>query len=356
MNMLVFIFGISLALYGLWFFWSHHYARVTKRVLQPLYSLVSFGLKASSVVFGVKYEVVLHESHAKHDKQGWPFYNDTARASQSLFTWHPHSALTVMPFTLWQPSEVFGRDIFIGVAKPLYFVPILREILMVGNCRLADDRVLDKILESGSSLMLQPGGVYEQIRFRDDHEITYFNGNLGFLRKAVKHGVPVVPSYAFGENQLYKYRPGRVRVSAFFSRLGLPTPAASGLFGLPAGLNPHPGKPKLVVGAAINTKCHAQEGDEDVAVCHIFEAYLAALRSIWDSHHGHLPTTVADKGLRFVYRSGGEQGDVSSDQATDDQKLVAAFANRCRARRAAADAGSSGPNPFTSGRKASKQA
>merc|ERR1719195_1046308 len=189
---------------------------------------------------------------------------------------------------------------------------------MVGNCRIADDHVLERILESGSSLMLQPGGVYEQIRFRDDHETAYFNANLGFLRKAVKHGIPVVPSYSFGENQLYKYRPDRVKVSAFISRLGLPTPAASGLLGLPAGLCCLPGRPKLVVGAAVDTKRHAQDGDEDSAVCRVFEAYLASLRSIWDAHRGHLPSAVADRGLRLVYRSGGEQGDVVSDQAADD--------------------------------------
>jgi len=350
------VIQILLALYGLWYLWSHQYARTTKRVLQHLYWVTGLFLRYLGGCFGVTYTVILHESHARHDKQGYPHYNDTARTSQSLFTWHPHSALTVMPFTLWQPSEVFGRDVFIGVARPLYFIPILREILMVGNCRIADDHVLDDILESGSSLMIQPGGVYEQVRFRDDREIAYFNSNLGFLRKAVKHGIPVVPSYSFGENQLFKYRPERVRVSAFLSRLGLPTSPASGLFGLPAGLNPFPGKPKLVVGGAISINCLAQEGDEDTAVCRVFEAYLASLRSIWQSHHGHLPTAVGEKGLRFVYRLGGGQGDVFSDKAADDQKLVAAFASRCRARKEAADAGKIESTLSTSKGKAAKQA
>lgn len=239
-----------------------------------------------------------------------------------------------MPFTLWQPSEVFGRDIFIGVARQLYFIPILREILMIGNCRIADDGVVNDILEQGNSIMMQPGGVYEQVRFTDDHEIAYFSANLGFLRKAIKYGVPVIPTYSFGENQLYKSRPERRKISAFISRLGLPTPAASGKFGLPAGLLCLPGKPVLVVGAAISTERLGPEEDENAAVCRVFEAYLAALRSLWRSHSHHLPRHVAAKGLRCVYRS-GHQGDVTSDADHSDRQLVEAFAARCQAAQAA---------------------
>jgi len=316
-----------LAAYLIWYMWSHRYARAAKRVLKPFYTLTSYLLKSLGPLLGVSYSVVLHESHPRGDRQGWPYYNETARASQCVFTWHPHSALTVMPFTLFQPSEVFGRDVFIGVARPLYFIPILREILMVGNCRIADDHVVNRILEEGHSLMMQPGGVHEQVRFTDNHEIAYFSANLGFLRKAVRYGMPIIPTYSFGENQLYKSRPERRKISAFLSRLGLP----AGLFCLP-------GKPLLVVGAAISSERLSPDEDEDAAVSRVFEMYLAALRSLWRSHSGHLPRCVAEKGLRFVYRSGG-QGDVMSDADHSDVQLIEAFAARCRAARAANDAG-----------------
>jgi len=328
--------------YVLWYVWSKRYARAAHRVLRPLFPWISFLLKSLGPLLGVSYKVVLHESYTKGKNHGWPYYNETIDPQQSpqcVFTWHPHSALTVMPFTLWQPSEVFGREVFIGVSRVLYYLPILREILMVGNCRIADDRVLDQILESGNCLMMQPGGVYEQVHFTDEHEIAYFSANLGFLRKAVKHGLPVVPSYSFGENQLYKGRPDRRKISNFLSRMGLPTPAAAGKFGLPAGLLCLPGKPVLYVGTAISTERLSPEEDEDAVVCRVFKMYLAAVRTLWRSGCSHLPTHVAAKGLRFIYRS-RDEGNLISDSDQDDVCLVEAFSRRCQRLQEAKDAGS----------------
>lgn len=320
----------ALVVYVAWYVWSRKLAFECSPVLRPLFTLVSFLLRALGPLLSVHYRIIFHDSFLRMKRMGWPYYNQTAQAPQSIFSWHPHSALTVLPFTFWQSSEVFGRNVYVGVAAQLYKIPALREILMIGNCRIANESVLSKLLDTGSSIMMQPGGVYEQIRFTDEHETAYFSSNLGFIRMAVRSGVPVVPVYSFGENQLYKVRPDRRRVSSWLTSLGVPTPAASGKFGLPAGLFCLPGKPVVVVGKAIPVKKILSRGEaEDAEVSRVFKVYLQAIRGMWRDHSHHLPASIAVKGLRMVYRAPKEGKEVISDVEENDADLLAAFQCKC---------------------------
>ena len=63
---------------------------------------------------------------------------------------------------------------------------------------------LDRALRSGRSVGLSTGGVWEQLHTSHEQEALSLLPNLGFVRLAMRHGVPLVPTYAFGENALYK--------------------------------------------------------------------------------------------------------------------------------------------------------
>ena len=51
---------------------------------------------------------------------------------------------------------------------------------------------------------MMPGGTKEQMSFRADKEIAYFTRKRGFIRIAMSRGIPLVPGYIFGENQIFR--------------------------------------------------------------------------------------------------------------------------------------------------------
>ncbi|KAH8076755.1 2-acylglycerol O-acyltransferase [Aureococcus anophagefferens] len=82
-------------------------------------------------------------------------------------------------------------------------VPLYREFLLfLGNVD-ASRRVARRVLGSGRSLFVYPGGEAEQMRAAPGRHIAYWKTRKGFVRLAVEAGVPIIPSYAFGENELY---------------------------------------------------------------------------------------------------------------------------------------------------------
>jgi diacylglycerol O-acyltransferase 2, plant len=88
-------------------------------------------------------------------------------------------------------------------ASVIFYVPILRELLLILGCRDAGKHTIEALLQANRSIGCSPGGVWEQLHTDSKKEQCFVMSNAGFLRLALKHGRPVVPIYAFGENQLY---------------------------------------------------------------------------------------------------------------------------------------------------------
>lgn len=61
------------------------------------------------------------------------------------------------------------------------------------------------MLTSGKSIVILVGGIAEQmLAERGDHTI-YVKKRKGHIRLALEYGIPIVPGYAFGENDLYTH-------------------------------------------------------------------------------------------------------------------------------------------------------
>ena len=88
------------------------------------------------------------------------------------------------------------RQMMCGIADVLFSIPIIRELLLFSNARSANPKVMGECAQNGLSLALNPGGVHEQLQYRNDREEAYFPNNLGFIRIALRHGVPLVPDSA----------------------------------------------------------------------------------------------------------------------------------------------------------------
>lgn len=236
--------------------------------------------------------------------------------TQYVLPWHPHGSFTVGATYFWSFFNATcypgGAPRYTVIAPLLFKFPFLSEFLLLCNCREASLKTFDKLLGSGASVHVQPGGLLEQVETEDKQEKVFFPGNLGFVRLAMKHGVPLLPIYAFGENQLFATSKWTRQLNrGCYRRLRMGSVVVHGLGGVPCTpLLPNPlllpsrekalhgrwGRP-VDVGKA-------NDSPSDEQVREVFERYVEELTRMFDEYKGEcLPPAVAAKGLHVILRS-----------------------------------------------------
>jgi len=200
------------------------------------------------------------------------------------------------------------RDLHIVGADVVFSVPALRELMLLANFRSANAKVLDKLLADGKVAGVFPGGIHEQLASDPSCERLFFARNLGFVRAAIKQGVPLVPMYNFGENQLFDIPKWSRRISDFlYSKFGAGAPLGFGRWGLP--LLPNQQAVETRFGMPVDVgPAEAQPSQERVE--RVFRAYCAELHRLFEEHKSVLPEAVAARGLEIVWR-GHESVDLS---------------------------------------------
>lgn len=226
---------------------------------------------------------------------------------QSLLGVHPHGVLCTAStffggYLFNVKMRVKGRFMFPCVADVLFRIPIVGEFCLLNGARSMNHHVLDRLLQCGNSIAMYPGGMYEQVHTEPSAEVLYFAPKLGFIRVAIRNGVPLQPSYVFGENQLYSQN----CLTRFLNRsmkrfFGLGSFFMVGRFGLlwpvcrPRPLYWH-------FGSVIDVGC-AEAAPSEERVREVFVRYVAELQRIFKDHAPeHLPADVAAKGLTIVWR------------------------------------------------------
>ena len=224
---------------------------------------------------------------------------------QHMVVWHPHGAYTTMAFLHCAIDSIDAKPLswYCCVAPVLFQLPGLRELLQLCNGRSVSAEVVDKLLTAGLTVGIQPGGIPEQLESDHTREIAVFPPRLGFVRAAMRHGVPLLPAYIFGENQAYGTSAwGRAFTKRIYGLIGFPAVPVTGQWGLP-WLVPKAG-PYVHVrwGAPVPVgPPNAKPSDAEVEA--VFAAYVTELRRVFDAHKGTcLPPEVADKGLLVVKR------------------------------------------------------
>lgn len=211
------------------------------------------------------------------------------------------------------------------IASVIFYAPILREILLLLGCRDAGRTTINSLLDADRSIGCSPGGVWEQLHTDSKAEQCFVMTNAGFLRLAMKHGRPVVPIYAFGENQLYTTMDVNLPLRKWLARkMYLGVSFATGRFGLPFPLIPHPTKMTIVSGLAVDLgyvlSLHVHTFTHTLIVLSIcsppnadptpseltvaFEKYAAELTRVFEKYKKTaLPPDVAARGFRVRWRS-----------------------------------------------------
>eukprot|EP00929_Paragymnodinium_shiwhaense_P121623 TRINITY_DN93936_c0_g1_i1.p1 TRINITY_DN93936_c0_g1~~TRINITY_DN93936_c0_g1_i1.p1 ORF type:complete len:337 (-),score=63.12 TRINITY_DN93936_c0_g1_i1:64-1026(-) len=236
---------------------------------------------------------------------------------QYLVVWHPHGAFTISALYLFAyyaaASKIFpGGRLYCAIADLLFNVPGLSELLLMCNARSIDSKTVNKVLQAGNCIAIQPGGIHEQVRTDENKEKVYFSGRLGFVRMAIKHGVPLLPIYAFGENQLFSTSDWMIKINVwFYNTFKVGSVLVHGsLFGMPVSpLIPNPFlMPKR--GADLHLRWGkpvdvglADENPSDEKVREVFDKYVEALKLVFDTHKDKLlPKDVAARGLEVIVR------------------------------------------------------
>jgi len=125
-----------------------------------------------------------------------------------IFASFPHGACTAQHLLTMTDGVNFLSEIHQGdrrdlAATILFYIPVVRELLLLLGNVDAGASTAKFNLEKGRSLLIFVGGEAEQLLTRPGAHRVYLRKRKGFIRLALKFGTPIVPCYCFGENELY---------------------------------------------------------------------------------------------------------------------------------------------------------
>lgn len=216
---------------------------------------------------------------------------------QRIFGSHPHGVGSLhhmgvmMCPPVCAPGKSFervspGKSRRELAATILFRIPGLRELALALGCCDAGRAVVDNVLAKGLSIGLMVGGEQEQLLSQRGEHTVYVTKRKGIMKMALRHGVPLVPCYAFGETDLYhQSRIGLPFRQWMASTLGIAITLAYGRFLLLPFL-PIPTKVVQVIGTPISVDKVAEPSAQDIERLHA--KYMAGLKAVFDEHKGRL--------------------------------------------------------------------
>jgi hypothetical protein len=213
-------------------------------------------------------------------------------------------AIYIAPQTRLKLSPEYQNHVFVnGVASVLFYIPFVRELLLFLGCREVTKETLSSLIKDTTpySLMMIPGGIYEQKSTRHDEEIHYVQKKLGFIRLACELGLDLLPMYGFGENQVFtvhSFGPSFRNLQHWIAqKLWVGLPIVTGRFGFT--LIPHPVKITHVYGKPIKIKKNPNPSDE--LLDELYGKYCAEVQRMFKKHAPKLlPKEISDKGIRVI--------------------------------------------------------
>jgi len=209
---------------------------------------------------------------------------------QAILAVVPHG---IFPFALAfaalpeRASQVFGEFQPV-VASATALFPFVRTFLgWLGAVDASRDAV-DRALSEGARIGLAPGGIAEMFEgypkpmTNPNDEYAILEARRGFVRMAIKHGVPLVPVYTFGATKMLNrlQLPAivekvsnllRISLCVFFGRFGLPIPFRTKLL--------------YVIGRTLYPPVASENSEEfRQQVDTLHDAFCQELRRIFERH------------------------------------------------------------------------
>ncbi|XP_037263744.1 diacylglycerol O-acyltransferase 2-like isoform X2 [Falco rusticolus] len=126
---------------------------------------------------------------------------------------HPHGILCVGAFCNFITGSTGFGEMFPGIRPFLttlagnFRLPIFREYLMSGGLCPVTRRAIGYLLSkngTGNAVAIVIGGAAESLSCRPGVTTLILKKRKGFVRMALQHGAYLVPSFSFGENDLFR--------------------------------------------------------------------------------------------------------------------------------------------------------
>ena len=129
---------------------------------------------------------------------------------QYIFGMFPHGACTVSHFLTMTNccgmlTEIYRGDRRDLAASVLFYIPLVRDLLLFLGCVDASKETVRYNLRKKRSILIFVGGEKEQLMTKENSHKVVLKDRLGFIKLAIQNGIPLVPVYAFGENELYRH-------------------------------------------------------------------------------------------------------------------------------------------------------
>ncbi|XP_050998091.1 acyl-CoA wax alcohol acyltransferase 1 [Acomys russatus] len=124
---------------------------------------------------------------------------------------HPHGLLTFGPFCNFCTESTGFSKTFPGITPHLatlswfFKIPIIRDYIMAKGLCSVGQQSLDYLLSHGTGNLvgIVVGGVGEALQSTPNTTTLVLQKRKGFVRTALRHGAHLVPTFTFGETEVY---------------------------------------------------------------------------------------------------------------------------------------------------------
>ena len=214
-----------------------------------------------------------------------------------LFCYHPHGVASfgvVANFATEANNigEILpGIDIHVQTLGLNFVIPFWRELIIWAGMGDASAKTIRKTLNGppGMSALLVVGGAEEALLATPNTNRLTLSKRKGFVKLALERGAPLVPVYAFGENNVYgNYADGRPKVQRFLVKMqkklgfAIPLIKGRGWFNYNFGPIPHRRQIITVVGEPVELPKIEKPTKADVE--HWHKKYCDALVQLYDEN------------------------------------------------------------------------
>lgn len=199
----------------------------------------------------------------------------------------------------WLSRDVWPVDRRELGASVIFRIPLYRELLLWLGCVDASLATARRVLKSGRSLFVYPGGEAEQMRARPGDHIAYWESRKGFVKLALEFGIPLIPSYCFGENELFHPLNmfSQLRM-ALCNKFHVAIPLGYGRWGT---LLPRKIPLVSVIGSPMEVpKMGRDDPDFSAKVDEVHAAFLEQTKALFDRHKAEYASEGAAASLRFL--------------------------------------------------------
>ncbi|KAL8191276.1 UNVERIFIED_CONTAM: 2-acylglycerol O-acyltransferase 2-A, partial [Gekko kuhli] len=231
-----------------------------------------------------------------------------------IMGFHPHGVLVAGAFLNFCTEATGFSKTFPGLTPHLmmlnlwFRVPFFRDYLLSGGLVPSDKETAAYVLKKqggGNVLAIAVGGAQEALDARPGAFKLLLANRKGFIRLALAHGVPLVPVFSFGENELFDQVENpkgswlRWTQECLQKVMGISLPLfhARGVFQYSFGLLPYRRPIHTVVGKPIEVEKKLSPSPEEVDDLH--EKYMEELSKLFEEHKlmYHVPE---DQHLSFI--------------------------------------------------------